>query len=84
MLGPSIAIGAMIACAFWETNRYASDFRMVATFLGFIPGFLAFHAVSQAILFMAAVVFYVSRGQTLSSRTNIVSALVLTSVLTWS
>ena len=48
--------------------------------LGFVPGFLAFYAATQLIVFMAASVFGLSQRGFLSSRTHLLSASILLAV----
>jgi hypothetical protein len=74
---PAIAFSTVLACAVAQTMRYAPDFRSVETMLGFIPGFLALYGAVQLIVFMAASVFGLSQHGFLSSRTHLVSALIL-------
>jgi hypothetical protein len=74
---PFMGAFTVLACAFLNTMRYSPDFRTWQAILGFVPGFLAFFGVMQLIVFMAASVFGLSQRGFLSSRTHLLSALMM-------
>lgn len=77
LLMPALGLSAVLAFALAATFRYSPQFRSLQVFLGFIPGILSFYIVMQLILFMAATVFGFSRRGILTSRTHLVSVVVI-------
>ncbi len=74
---PAAAAFTLLACALSQTMNYAPDFRTWQTLLGLVPGFLAFYAAMQSIVYMASSVFGLSQRGFLSSRTHLLSESIL-------
>jgi hypothetical protein len=73
-ISPFAGLLAIILCAQLSNLRYVPTDRGWSVFLGFVPGMLAFYAVMQLIIYMAAQVAGLSRHGVLATRTHLLSA----------